>query len=81
VNCCGFNSLLFAPIAAHRLIRRLIDTMRPRRDYPLQSDFNRSRFPLLQAMLERVFRAECRWLDRGYGPPWGVSALLVATRR
>ena len=81
VNCCGFNSLLFAPIAVHRLIRRLIYMVRPRLNCALQSDFNRSRFPLLEAMLEGLFRAECNWLDRGYGPPWGVSAMLIATRR
>ncbi len=81
VNCCGFNSLLFAPIAAHRLTRRLIDAVRPRRERTLQSDFNRSRFPFLDPMLEGLFRAERGWLDHGYGPPWGVSAMLIATRR
>jgi SAM-dependent methyltransferase len=81
LNCCGFNSLLFVPIAAHRLTRRLIDMVRPRNNRTLQSDFNRSRFPLIEGILERVFRTERCWLDLGYGPPWGVSAMLVATRR
>ena len=81
LNCCGFNTLLFAPIAAHRISRRLVDAMRPPRDRVLRSDFSRSRFQLLDPLLERLFRAERGWLDRGYGPQWGVSAMIIARRR
>mgnify|MGYP006285755559 CR=1 FL=1 len=81
VTCCGFNSVLFAPIAAHRLTRRLIDMVRPPRGGALRSDFARSRFPILDPLLELLFRSERAWLDFGYGPPWGVSGMLIARRR
>lgn len=78
--CCGFNSVLFAPIAAQRLLQRLVRAVRPRGDGPLRSDFTRSRFPLVEPALEWMFRSERLWLDRGVGLPWGVSAMLVARR-
>ena len=78
--CSGFNSLLFVPIAAHRLVRRLGDWMRPRGDRPLQSDFSRSRFPAVDRLLEGMFRAENLWLRRGFELPWGVSAMVIARR-
>jgi SAM-dependent methyltransferase len=81
VRCCGFNSILFAPIAAHRLSRRLVDVVLPRSGRKPRSDFSRSRFRMLDPLLERLFRAERAWLDRGIGPPWGVSAMLIARRR
>lgn len=78
--CCGFNSVLFAPIAAQRLMQRFARAVRPRRDGPLRSDFTRSRLPAVEPALEWMFRSERLWLDRGVGLPWGVSAMLVARR-
>lgn len=77
LRCCGFNSVLFAPIALHRLVRRLMPS---RQEEGLRSDFSRSRFSLVEPLLERLFETERWWLDRGVGPSWGVSALLVARR-
>ena len=76
----GFNSVLFAPIAAHRIARLVTDRLCRDRDRPLQSDFSRSRFSLVDGLLESLFRAESLWLSRGIGLPWGVSAMIVARR-
>jgi len=76
----GFNSVLFAPIAVHRVVRRLADRLSQSRNRPLQSDFSRSQFPVLDGLLETLFRSESLWLSRGIGLPWGVSAMIIARR-
>lgn len=76
--CSGFNSLLFAPIAVHRLVRRVAGRFGPKRDRPLKSDFSRSQFSALDGLLEMMFGSENLWLTRGIGLPWGVSAMIIA---
>jgi SAM-dependent methyltransferase len=76
----GFNSVLFAPIAVHRVVRRLADRLSQSRNRPLQSDFSRSQFPIVDGLLETLFRSESLWLSRGIGLPWGVSAMIIARR-
>lgn len=76
----GFNSVLFAPIAVHRVVRRLADRLSQSRNRPLQSDFSRSQFPTMDGLLETLFRSESLWLSRGIGLPWGVSAMIIARR-
>ena len=76
----GFNSVLFPPIAVHRVVRRLADRLSPSRNRPLQSDFSRSQFPMVDGLLETLFRSESTWLSRGIGLPWGVSAMIIARR-
>jgi SAM-dependent methyltransferase len=76
--CSGFNSLLFAPIAVHRVARRMADCLRMERNRKLKSDFSRSQFPTFNGLLETVFRLENIWLSRGIGLPWGVSAMIIA---
>jgi len=78
--CSGFNSLLFAPIAVHRVVRRLADRLTPKRSRPLKSDFSRSQFSMTNGLLETIFRSENLWLSRGIRLPWGVSAMLIARR-
>jgi len=77
--CSGFNSLLFAPIAVHRVIRRIVDRLVGERSRPLKSDFSRSQFSALSGLLETIFRSESLWLSRGIGLPWGVSAMIIAS--
>ena len=76
----GFNRVVFAPIAVHRVVRRLADRLSPARNRPLQSDFSRSQFPMVDGLLETLFRSESLWLSRGIGLPWGVSAMIIARR-
>jgi SAM-dependent methyltransferase len=74
----GFNSILFVPIAVHRIARRLTERLSQARDRPLKSDFSRSRFSMVDGLLETLFRSESLWLSRGIGLPWGVSAMIIA---
>ena len=79
----GFNSLLLPPIALHRLLRKaagILPVKRHRRrfDESLRSDFSRSRSSRWSPLLERIFRSERCWLDRGWPLPFGVSLMLVA---
>jgi len=79
--CSGFNSLLFVPIAVHRVVRRLADSLSQQlQAKPLKSDFSRSQFFAFNGMLENIFRSENLWLSRGIGLPWGVSAMIIAAR-
>lgn len=75
----GFNSLLFPPIAGHRLLRRLFSVKLLNKDYDRRprSDF-RSTDGRLAGMLEAVFRSERLWLNRGLPCPFGVSIMLLA---
>ena len=68
-----FNTLLFPPIAAVRLFRRV----RPAKG-ELTSDFEMTSEGRLNDMLSRVFAAEARWLRRR-DLPVGVSLLAVAS--
>lgn len=68
-----FNTLLFAPIAAVRLMRRL----RPPRE--LRSDFQLTTPGRLNAALARVFAAEAPVVER-VRLPFGVSILALAER-
>ena len=76
----GFNSVLFAPIAVHRVVRRLADRLSKARNRPLKSDFSRSQVSMVDGVLETLFRSESLWLSRGIGLPWGVSAMIIAKR-
>jgi hypothetical protein len=76
--CSGFNSLLFAPIALHRVVRRMADLLGGERNRPLKSDFSRSQFSVLYGLLEIIFSSENLWLSWGIGLPWGVSAMIIA---
>lgn len=77
---CGFNSILFAPIAIHRIGKRFRRRLFSRDAAPPRSDFTKSRLPLVDRMLERLFRSERWWLDRGVGPSFGVSSMLICRR-
>jgi SAM-dependent methyltransferase len=77
---CGFNSVLFLPIAIHRLSRRALKRLFFVEDRRPRSDFSRSRFGFVDWLLEFLFRSESWWLDRGKGPPFGVSAMLICRR-
>lgn len=67
-----FNTILFAPIAAVRLARRL----RPPEGEP-RSDFQMTREGAVNRLLTAVFSAEARWL-RTRDLPFGVSLLALA---
>jgi ubiquinone/menaquinone biosynthesis C-methylase UbiE len=68
-----FNTLLFPPIAAIRLARRVIG------DDAETSDFELSRPGPLNTLLARAFSFEARLLDR-VRFPFGVSVLVIARR-
>lgn len=76
--CTGFNSLLFAPIAAYRVVRQIANHLGGKRNRPPKSDFSRSQFFELNGLLEIIFKLENLWLSRGIGLPWGVSAMIIA---
>jgi SAM-dependent methyltransferase len=78
--CSGFNSLLFAPIAVHRVVRRMAESLCGTQNRPLKSDFSRAQFFGLNGLLETIFKSEKLWLSRGIGLPWGVSAMTIARR-
>jgi SAM-dependent methyltransferase len=69
-----FNSLLFAPIAAIRLLRSLRTGSGPPR-----SDFEMTKPGRLNAVLSRVFAAEAPIVAR-IDLPVGVSIVALATR-
>lgn len=78
--CSGFNNLLYVPIAAHRIARRVVCGLnRERCTRPLKSDFTRSQFFVINKLLEILLRSENLWLSKGYGIPWGVSAMVLAS--
>lgn len=66
-----FNTFLFPPIAAVRVLRR----ERPER--PLRSDFELTKPGRLNSLLARVFAAEAPLVDR-VDLPFGVSILALA---
>ncbi len=69
-----FNTLLFPPIAAVRILRR------GRRDaQELKSDFTLTQPGRVNAVLARVFAAEARLVER-WNLPFGVSILGLARR-
>jgi hypothetical protein len=68
-----FNTILFAPIAAVRLARRL----RPPKGEP-RSDFQLTSEGATNRLLAGVFSAEARWLRRR-DLPFGVSLLALAS--
>ena len=72
-----FNSLLFAPIAAVRLLSRALPR-RPARG-PVRSDFDWVKRGPANALLERILAAEAKLLGLRF--PFGVSLLCVARRR
>ena len=70
-----FNTLLFPPIAAIRVGRRLAGHKPARR-----SDFRLTRPGRLNELLARAFGAEARIIER-IDLPFGVSAMALAQRR
>jgi SAM-dependent methyltransferase len=68
-----FNTILFAPIAAVRLARKL----RSPKGHP-HSDFEMTRERAANRLLADLFSAEARWL-RSRDLPFGVSVLALAT--
>jgi len=78
--CSGFNSLLFVPIAIHRILRRIVGCMISSQNRPLKSDFSRAQFSALSGLLEAMFGLENIWLSRGVCLPWGVSAMIIGRR-
>jgi SAM-dependent methyltransferase len=73
-----FNTLLFPPIAAIRLVARLLPARAAAPDAEIRTDFDLvSRGPL-NAALTRIFAAEAALL--GWRPPFGVSLVCVAER-
>lgn len=71
----SFNTLLFGPIAAIRLARRLI----PAKGKAELSDFSINRPGPVNDILARVFSAEAGLLKR-VDLPFGVSMLALATK-
>lgn len=67
-----FNTILFAPIAIVRLVRRVRN-----RPSELRSDFDMTRPGRLNSLLARVFASEARVLERA-DLPFGVSIVAVA---
>ena len=67
-----FNTLLFPPIAAIRLIRRLLP-----QPEAAQSDFEGTPGGRLNGALTAVFGSESRWLRR-HNLPFGVSLAAIA---
>lgn len=70
-----FNAILFAPIAAVRLARRL----RPPKGEP-RSDFEMTQGQAANRVLAGLFSCEARWLNRR-DLPLGVSLLVLGTAR
>ena len=68
-----FNTILFPPIAAVRLARRVRPGQAPSR-----SDFGMTPEGRVNRILAGVFSSEARWL-RGRDLPIGVSLLAAAT--
>jgi SAM-dependent methyltransferase len=68
-----FNTLLFPPIAAVRLLRR------DRGDDPPRSDFELTKPGRLNALLARTFSLEAPLVER-FDLPFGVSILALARR-
>lgn len=82
-RCSYFNTLLFAPIAAVRIGRRLLGAVAhgsPRRyEKRLRSDLSMAGSPSVGKVLERVMGFEAE-LVRRFDLPVGVSLLCVARR-
>jgi len=74
VKLSYFNSLLFPPIAAVRLLR-------PRRagDRELKSDFTLTRAGRLNEILTRIFAGEAALVER-WNLPFGVSIVALARK-
>jgi SAM-dependent methyltransferase len=68
-----FNTLLFPPIAAIRVLRR------DRADKPLRSDFEITQPGPANALLARIFALEAPLVER-FDLPFGVSILGLARR-
>ena len=75
VRATYFNTILFPPVAAVRLARRL----RPRPAEP-GSDFDLTRPGRTNTLLARVFGSEALWLARA-NLPFGVSVVALVRRR
>lgn len=71
-----FNSILFAPIAAVRLVQRLVKTKKPS---PGKTDFTATP-SFLNGVLTALLASERRWVAQGRLPV-GVSLLAVAEPR
>lgn len=69
-----FNTLLFPPIAAVRVLRRA-----GRRAGPPRSDFELSNPPAVNRLLAWIFSLEAPLVER-YDLPFGVSVLALARR-
>jgi SAM-dependent methyltransferase len=69
-----FNTLLFPPIAAIRVLRRPF-----RRSAELRSDFQMTKSPALNELLGRVFSFEAPIVER-VDLPFGVSILGLASK-
>lgn len=69
-----FNTMLFPPIAAIRVLRRRVRGSRSdKTDFAMGPDW-------INAPLAKAFAAEARWLARGRSFPVGVSAFALARR-
>ncbi len=68
-----FNTLLFAPIAAIRLLRRYTGAE------VVDSDFEMTSEGPVNQLLTRVFAAEARFVSR-WNLPFGVSLVALARR-
>jgi SAM-dependent methyltransferase len=79
VHHSHFNTLLFPPIAAVRLARRMRKRGRTPSSHELRSDFELTRPGRLNALLARVFAAEAPLVARGR-LPFGVSLLALARK-
>jgi len=67
-----FNTILFAPIAVVRLLRR-VQTRPPE----LRSDFDMTKTGRLNEVLARIFASESRLLQRA-DLPFGISIVALA---
>ncbi|OFW66956.1 MAG: hypothetical protein A2Y74_00525 [Actinobacteria bacterium RBG_13_63_9] len=74
-----FNYLLFPPIAAVRLLARLVHHHASPSENTVRSDFDLVKSGPLNALLAAIFSMEASMLR--VVPPFGVSLLCVAVRR
>jgi SAM-dependent methyltransferase len=75
VKLSYFNTLLFPPIAAVRLLRPRL----PGKPRELQSDFTMTKPGRVNDLLARVFAAEAALVER-WNLPFGVSILALAVK-
>jgi SAM-dependent methyltransferase len=75
-----FNFWLFLPILFVRLMSKL-NFFKKKNSQVLKSDFERYQTGFMDKILFRIFKSEAFFLSKGWSFPFGVSIILIATKK